>query len=422
VRRRFTVQLIAIALGGFFLRLSLAATSGNFQALTDPNYYHLQANLIADGHGFIDPFTWTFLGKHVATAAHPPLYSLVLSVPSVLGMRSELAHRTVGCVIGAATIVVIGLLGREIGTPRVGLFAAGIAAVYPNLWVFDAWGFAESLELLLISLLLLAVYRLSHLPTWRQVIWLGVLSGLLALTRAELLLVVPVLVIPVLLTRRELTVGRRMSLAAVSVLVCAAVIAPWIVRNAMTFNRPVLMSTNGDLLVSYTNCSDVYHGRDIGWYSTACAPRSAFANRLSDEADRMYEARKQGLHYASQHVTRLAGLVVWARAARLWDLYQPVRTARLEKPEGRPQGVSDLGTLAFYAFAAFAVAGVVTFRRRTRKPLWPLLMPIAVATITAAAFAGNVRFRAVAEPSVVVLAAAGIDAMAATRSTKATAT
>jgi len=41
--------------------------------------------------------------------------------------------------LGAATVVVVGLLARRIAGPRSGLIAAGFTAVYPNVW----WSFAS---------------------------------------------------------------------------------------------------------------------------------------------------------------------------------------------------------------------------------------------------------------------------------------
>ena len=385
-----------------------ASSRGDFAAISDPSYYHLQANLLADGRGFIDPFSWVFAHQQIATAAHPPLFALVLSAASALGATSEMAHRVLGCTIGAGTIVAIAYLGREIGGRRVGVIAAAIAAVYPNLWVFDAGLFAESLELLLVALLLLCVYRLRAEPSWKQAALLGALTGLLALTRAELVLLVPLLVVPALWTRAALPAGRRVALMGVSVLVVLVVIAPWMIRNATTFSKPVLMSTNGDLFVGYTNCPSAYSGPGLGWFDPRCAPASVFKDRTKDEAERMVAARERGLEYARAHTARLVGVVVWARIGRTWNLFRPDQTAQLEVPEDRPKDVSTAGTLFFYPLFALAIFGAFVLHRRHRAPLWPLLVPPVIATLTAAAFAGNVRFRAIAEPSLVVLAAFAI--------------
>src|SRR5215208_6025695 len=89
----FAAKLFALAVAGFALRLayglSLADPSG------DAVFYHRVANALADGRGFADPF----LGG--PTAAHPPLFPLLLSVVSLLGGTGVTAQQAAGCAVGA---------------------------------------------------------------------------------------------------------------------------------------------------------------------------------------------------------------------------------------------------------------------------------------------------------------------------------
>jgi len=60
-----------------------------------------------------------------------------------------------------------------------------------------------------------------------------------------------------------------------------------------------------------------------------------------------------------------------------------------------------------------AVVGVVAlWRRRARDALWVLLVPVIIVTLNTAITYGQTRFRAVAEPSLAVLAAVGVVALA----------
>ena len=56
----------------------------------------------------------------------------------------------------------IGLVGLRLAGPRVGLVAAAIAAVYPNLWINDSLVMSETLALLLVSLALLVALDLDR--------------------------------------------------------------------------------------------------------------------------------------------------------------------------------------------------------------------------------------------------------------------
>lgn len=83
----------------------------------DAYYYHASANLLADGHGFVHPLAWDE-GVRVAGADHPPGYVVALSVPSLLGLDSIRAHHLTSCLIGAGTIVLVGLVGRRLAGAR----------------------------------------------------------------------------------------------------------------------------------------------------------------------------------------------------------------------------------------------------------------------------------------------------------------
>ena len=79
----------------------------NFPLKGDDYYYHWQANALADGLGFLNPFSWKALGRIDPSAAHPPLYSMYLAVISWFGGTTPLAHRLASCVLGAAAIGVV---------------------------------------------------------------------------------------------------------------------------------------------------------------------------------------------------------------------------------------------------------------------------------------------------------------------------
>lgn len=66
--------------------------------------------------------------------------------------------------LGTVSIVVIGLLGRRLGGSRVGLIAAGLAAIYPNIWINDGMLLTETVFILATATALLAtyLYLVSH--------------------------------------------------------------------------------------------------------------------------------------------------------------------------------------------------------------------------------------------------------------------
>ncbi len=106
--------------------------------------------------------------------------------------------------------------------------------------------------------------------------------------------------------------------------------------------------------------------------------------------------------------------MVSARVGRAWSVFRPFQAADDSTREGRPYWASVAGLVMLWILVPMAIVGAVVLRRR-RVSLIPVLAPIAVVTLNAAAFYGLVRFRAPAEISIVVLAAVALDGALAAR-------
>src|SRR4051794_22143563 len=194
--RRFAHSVAVVALCGGLLRLAdLLTVARHTVGIGDWWFYHWQANLIADGRGFLDPFQ--LLQHHaVPSAGHPPLYPLLLAGLSKLGLTTTLWHRSLGVLLGMISIVLIALIARRVAGPNAGLAAAIIAAVYPIFIGADADLMAETLYGPLIAAALLAALTLRDQPRIAWAALVGALIGLAALTRSEGLLFLPLLGLP----------------------------------------------------------------------------------------------------------------------------------------------------------------------------------------------------------------------------------
>src|SRR5215210_4213427 len=128
--RSFATRLAAITGAGLAIRLVYAlAVMGDRRTTGDGREFHLLANVLADTGRYLQPFMELYRDRTIPTAEKPPLYPLVLSISSWLGLDSYTAHRVLSCLLGAAAVVLIGLIGRRVGGVRTGLVAAAIAAV-----------------------------------------------------------------------------------------------------------------------------------------------------------------------------------------------------------------------------------------------------------------------------------------------------
>ena len=288
------------------------------------------------------------------------------------------------------------------------MIAGALAAVYPNLWLYDGLLMPEALAGVLIALGLLLSLRLQRGGRSSTAVWLGVVIGLAALTRGEMLLLVPLLVVPVCLARRASPLKARLRLVGVATLTAALVIAPWTLYNLHRFEKPVLISTAVDTTLGGANCEPAYHGGLIGAWTDSCF--SDITSRPLEESVAASEIRSRTAHYVVHHLSRLP-LVSLARVGRTWELFKPTDNVTLGELERRPRVWSWLALGMYAALMLLAGAGLRRLARRG-TPIAPFVaMPVLV-TVTAALFWGNPRFRRPVEIVIVVLAAVAIDALA----------
>jgi 4-amino-4-deoxy-L-arabinose transferase-like glycosyltransferase len=399
--RNFGARLALAVLAGLIVRLLYVALFARKIALFgDAVTYHEWAQTIANGTGWVKVPHAELGLYHVApkpSAEHPPLFSLVLAGFWKVGVHTYTAQKLVVCFIGALTVAFTGLAGREGGGERVGLIAAGVAAVYPFLWVADGSLLAESLYAAFMAASLWLALRFLRTRSLADAAWLGVAVGLAALSRGEAVLLVPLLLLPLAWKDRSVRAGALM-LAGF-----ALVVAPWTARNFAKFEQPVLISTNSNSVFAGANCDPVYHGDLIGLWSFSCYGKV----KPGDESQEAVEYRKQGLDYARDHAGRVP-LVAAIRLGRVWDLYRPLQQVQYEFLEGRSRWASRAGLVLYYPTLILAIAGVVVLRRR-RFPVWPFLAFALTVSIVALSVYGITRFRIAAEPALIVLAAVTVD-------------
>ncbi len=406
--RRRPGAVSGIAALALLVRLAYVfGTSPRHLPFADSLFYQLQSNILANGRGFVQPLLLTFEGRAVPSAAHPPLYPLFLAAGSLLGAKSILAHQIMGCVIGVGTVLGAGLIGDHVGGERAGLLVMALAAIYPPLWVTDGGIMSEGLFALIAAAIILASYRFAERRTVRHAALLGTTIGLAMLTRAEAVLLFVVLVIPLVLAARNIGAGRSVLLLGVIVVAASLVVSPWVIRNLVTFDRPVILSTgDGGLLGS--NCPPAYYGPGIGTWYLSCYTAAKIPS-TGDESDYNAAARQAGLRYIEHHPLRVP-VVVAARVGRIWQLYQPVQDANNDFDDGRPHWSNILGLFAYALLVPVAVAGALVLVRR-RQRIFPLMAQVLSVSLTAAVGWGAVRFRAPAEVVMVALGGVAIDAV-----------
>jgi len=145
-RKRFAFALALVAIGALAIRIAfIVVVAPKVPPLGDATAYHLLAENLARGRGYIRPFDDLLLHVRRPTAEYPPLFAVLLAIPARLGVHSVESQRIFLAFVGTGTVVLVGLLGRRVASPVVGLVAAALAAAYPMLFLSEATLMAESL-------------------------------------------------------------------------------------------------------------------------------------------------------------------------------------------------------------------------------------------------------------------------------------
>ena len=311
---------------------------------------------------------------------------------------------------GVGTVVLLGLLTRDLAGERAGLIAAALGAVFVDLVAQDVILMSEGMFAFTIVLTVFLAYRFLRQPDLLRAGLLGGAIALAALTRAEGALLFVILLVPLALRARELPMARRLGCIAVGGLVVLVLFAPWFAYNAGRFEHPVYLSTGLGALVGSSNCDVTYYGSGVGSWGGVCAKgvKLSIADDETVQDSRMLHA---GVKYAENHAGRLP-IVIPARLLRSFGFYRPVAstsTDLLLQGGGTSHFGAWVAQLQYWLLLAAGVVGLVILYRR-RRPILPFVAPVVtVAVITVIGY-GTMRFRVALDVILPGLAAIALDA------------
>jgi len=325
---------------------------------------------------------------------YPPLYPYFIGV--LFAMFDTLqAAKWAQVVVGALLVPAVGRIGGLAFGPRVGLLAAAITALYPELVWFAAHFWSEILFLTLLWWAIERMIAAEARGSARAAAAAGLLWGLAILTRETILYLTPLAAAWLAWSGRPRAGGKR----AAWFLLCAVLtVAPWTLRNWMVFRAFVPVSTAGGLALFQGNArltrQEVYdryeevHGRieqyrfarREGWKAIRERQPTWAIEKLRDQMPNFWEADSLTLI----HIKRGAyGAVPPAMAV-----------------------AAAVVVLAPYlaVLAAFVVGATLTGLDRTRGLLLGFLVCYNALHVITHGFA---RYRLPAMPVVFIFAAAG---------------
>jgi 4-amino-4-deoxy-L-arabinose transferase-like glycosyltransferase len=191
---------------------------------------------------FFEPFYPVFLGTIRWLFGPSPGWSVV-GIPGEYhyGPRITVV-RLLQSLFDAFVILILYYLSVALFTPATGGIAALVYCFYPYSIAFVTNLVTQNTYLFLQALMVFFLVRLLDDQSWKNYLFMGAIAGLTLLTRISLITFVPFIILCLWLPlRRELKWGRLF----VSLVIMAAVIIPWVVRNQVVMGEPLLLPTKG---------------------------------------------------------------------------------------------------------------------------------------------------------------------------------
>jgi hypothetical protein len=261
----------------FFLGLGITSSVAIFQdspGYMDADYYYAGGVRLAQGFGFSEPFLWNFLDDpqglpHPSHTYWMPLPSILVMLGMALsGAENFSGGKLLYLIIAGFIPVITSALAFSLTGKKRHALLAGILAAIPGFYLSyvgttDAFG----LYMVLGGLFLFLVGHQKRLGRELQALFLGLIAGLMHLTRADGALWLILALISVILIAYQSNslswpdrLAKYLGAFGLPVILCLIgyllVLAPWMIRNLREFG--VLMASSGIKSLWLTDYNQLY--------------------------------------------------------------------------------------------------------------------------------------------------------------------
>jgi tetratricopeptide (TPR) repeat protein len=276
--------LVALFVGAFLLKLIYLVQSADALRVTvpimDSEYYYNMAVDILDGQIIrSEPF---FMG---------PLYPYVLAILLGVFGKSIAVVRVIQILGGALTVLLTYLLGRRVFRPSVALLGSILLAFYGTMAFYEGQLLMMWLGTLLNMTALLALHEGRKRPGLGKYAVVGVVIGLSALARANVLVFLFVVIVWIAAVSGE---RRRLAGTAVLLLSVVLTILPATIHNYVAGRDFVPITSNGGVNFYVGNSED----------ATGIFYPPKGINLVTDDAVKKYVERHLGREVTASELSR----------------------------------------------------------------------------------------------------------------------
>lgn len=277
------------------------------------------AQSIATGHGFSSPFMLQGYGHPQegpstwVTPVYPYFCAAIFMIFGVFSPTSYMAIAVIQALMSAVTIVFLLRIGEKTVGHRAAIAAAFLWALVP--W-FSKWPVTfvwdPTISCLLAMWLLWYALTLAEYGALKRWVTFGAGWGFALLANPAIATLFAVSLVWLLWRRWE-----RVRRAAIAVLMCAVVVAPWIVRNRIVFGEWVFLRSNFPFEFSMANFPGSIGLDFVGRHPTANPAEFQEFQRLG-ELGYVRERAQTGKDFVRNHTSEFVRLTL-KRIPMFWD-------------------------------------------------------------------------------------------------------
>lgn len=229
---------ITIFIMSFILQITLMYFLASYHQPELYEYEQIAVNLLTK---------YTFVCHRLGSLYYslvPPLYPFLSAGVYLLSNYSHLAMLLVQIVLTSLLCVIVYSIGKDIFDKKIGIISGILCIFHPGLIIYSIMKIHElSLVSFMFSLLILTILKFGNNITYRKSLMIGFIIGLTLLTRASVVLFIPLFLI--WLYSNDVFKAKRDYLyhSLFILFISIVVIFPWIVRNYLIHDKFVFMQT-----------------------------------------------------------------------------------------------------------------------------------------------------------------------------------
>jgi hypothetical protein len=235
--KRYILILLALALAIrviYAFSTDLIPKNASYVDMDAVEYDHLGWSL-SKGEGFVDRY-----GD--PTSFRFPGYPYFLAVIYLIFGHKHIAVLMVQALLGALSVLLIYLTAKKYFSENISRIAGIVAAGYPIFIWYVSWLMTENLFFFLLCLLIYLTVGLKENLTWRRLILIGFIIGILSLTRGVGLPFIGLIPLYIFFLYKG-RLGARLARAALVGVLAVLLLIPWTIRNRVVFGRWMLPSS-----------------------------------------------------------------------------------------------------------------------------------------------------------------------------------